>query len=214
MSVQVFSKTGNKSQSKVTLPKKVFSVEVKDQELLKQVYLASKSNARSNVAKTKTRGEIRGGGRKPWRQKGTGRARFGSIRNPIWRGGGIVFGPRAEENYSKKTNAVSRKLALAQALTLAAKADRVSVIDSFESKDGKTTQTAKLLAKMDLAGNQTLLIVDQYDDKARRAVSNIPSLRVKSARTVSTADVLDSGQLVIDKDSLATLQERIAGGKS
>ena len=214
MAVQVFSKTGSKSQSKVALPKKVFAVDVKDQELLKQVYLAAKSNTRTNVAKTKTRSEVRGGGRKPWRQKGTGRARFGSIRNPIWRGGGIVFGPRANENYFKKTNSASRKTALAQALTLAVKADRLSIIDSFEFKDGKAAQTAKLLAKMDLDSNQTLLVVSEFDDMVKRATRNISGLRVRSAQTVSTADVLDSGHLVVSKKALDILQERIAGGKA
>ncbi|HEX9679173.1 MAG TPA: 50S ribosomal protein L4, partial [Candidatus Saccharimonadales bacterium] len=116
MAVKTFSKSGQSGVA-AKLDKAVFSVDVNDHSLLKQAYLAESANRRQQLAFTKTRGEIRGGGRKPWRQKGTGRARFGSIRNPIWRGGGIVFGPR-HNNFSKRLSRSARNRALVQALTL------------------------------------------------------------------------------------------------
>ena len=117
-----------KTQAKADLPKEVFAVEVKNHELLKLAYDAYLSNSRLASATTKTRGEVRGGGKKPWKQKGTGRARFGSSRNPIWRGGGIVFGPRGNENYSKKLTTQSKRIAVKQALTLASKANKVNFV--------------------------------------------------------------------------------------
>ena len=116
-----------KTQAKTTLPKEVFAVDVNNHELLKLAYDAYLANNRTSAARTKTRGEISGGGKKPWRQKGTGRARFGSSRNPIWRGGGIVFGPRGNENYSKKLSTQAKRQAVKQALTLAEKAGKNAV---------------------------------------------------------------------------------------
>src|SRR5690606_28898865 len=104
----------------VTLDKSVFGLEVENHELVKQVYVAYLANGRENLAVTKTRGLVSGGGRKPWRQKGTGRARFGSSRVPIWRGGGITFGPTGEENYSQKVHVKAKRLATRQALSMAA----------------------------------------------------------------------------------------------
>ena len=108
---------------KAKLPSSVFAVQVPNHELLKLAYDAYLANSRLASATTKQRGEVRGGGKKPWRQKGTGRARFGSSRNPIWRGGGIVFGPRGNENYTKKISKTSKKVALRQALTVKADND-------------------------------------------------------------------------------------------
>src|ERR1700756_2254078 len=102
MAVATYTKAGTKATNPAKLDKAVFGVEAKNHELLKAAYTAYLANGRANLATTKTRGLVRGGGRKPWRQKGTGRARFGSSRNPIWRGGGITFGPTGHENFSKQ----------------------------------------------------------------------------------------------------------------
>src|SRR5258708_37309091 len=110
------------------LPKIFFKVEVPNHELLKLVYGAFLANGRTNPAKTLPRGEVSGGGKKPWKQKGTGRARFGSSRNPIWTGGGVAFGPTGNENYSRKLGTSSKRTALCQALSLAVEADKVKII--------------------------------------------------------------------------------------
>ena len=128
---------------KTTLPKSVFAVEVRNHELLKLAYDAYLANNRLASATTKQRGEVRGGGKKPWRQKGTGRARFGSIRNPIWRGGGIVFGPRGNENYTKKISKTSKRVALRQALTV--KADKVLVAEKTDELIRATNNISEAL---------------------------------------------------------------------
>src|SRR4051812_30760004 len=111
MAVSTFTKAGAKATTAAKLDKAVFGVEVKSHDLLKQAYLAYLANGRENFAVSKSRGEVRGGGAKPWRQKGTGRARFGSSRNPIWRGGGVAFGPTGLENYSHKMNVKTKRVA-------------------------------------------------------------------------------------------------------
>src|SRR5258708_2202572 len=142
MPVATYTKAGTKATTAAKLDSAVFGVETKNHELLKTAYMAYLANGRRNLAVTKTRGLIRGGGRKPWRQKGTGRARFGSSRNPIWRGGGITFGPTGQENYTKQLNVKAKRQALRQALSL--KADRVVVIEDVVAKAGKTAELAKL----------------------------------------------------------------------
>jgi large subunit ribosomal protein L4 len=117
-----YTKAGAKATTAAKLSKDVFEVVPTSHVLLKQAYVAYLSNGRENRAVTKTRGLVSGGGKKPWKQKGTGRARFGSSRNPIWRGGGIAFGPTGEENYTKQLNTKAKRLAIRQALSLAVQA--------------------------------------------------------------------------------------------
>src|SRR5580700_4305851 len=112
MATATYTKTGTKAPSPAKLSKDIFGLEVTNHELLKQAYVAYQSNGRINLAVTKTRGKVRGGGRKPWAQKGTGRARFGSSRNPIWRGGGIAFGPTGQENFQHHLSSSSKQQAL------------------------------------------------------------------------------------------------------
>src|SRR5580658_2933500 len=119
MNAPTYSASGVKASASTTLAKDIFAIDIKNHELVRAAYEAYLANGRANLAITKTRGLIRGGGRKPWRQKGTGRARFGSSRNPIWRGGGIVFGPTGEENYKRNLNVKAKRLAIRQSLSLA-----------------------------------------------------------------------------------------------
>src|SRR5690606_27525832 len=143
---------------KTTLPKEVFAVSVENHELLKLAYDAYLANNRTSSATTKTRGLVRGGGKKPWKQKGTGRARFGSSRNPIWRGGGVVFGPLGNENYTKKLSTNAKRTAVKQALTLANKAKKVAVVDVKTT--GKTSEVAKFLADKGYT-RKVLIVVDE-----------------------------------------------------
>src|SRR6195952_5461659 len=146
-SVQTYTKAGAKAATPAKLDKAVFGIDVNNHELLKAAYVAYLANGRENLAVTKTRGLVRGGGKKPWKQKGTGRARFGSSRVPIWRGGGVVFGPTGLENYSKKLPTATKRLATRQALSLANDANKIVVIEKLDSKEGKTNVIAKLLTK-------------------------------------------------------------------
>ncbi|HEX5797730.1 MAG TPA: 50S ribosomal protein L4 [Candidatus Saccharimonadales bacterium] len=199
--VASYSKSGAKSAAKVSLDKKVFGVEVKSHGLLKSAYHAYLDNGRGNLAKTKTRGEVVGSTKKPWKQKGTGRARFGSRYNPIWRGGGIIFGPTSEENYSKKLNKKAKKVAVCQALTLAVKSGALAVIDDFVVSDGKTKSAQKLLDKIG-AKRRTLVVAVNPNEATNRAVNNIQDVKLVNASYLNTYDVLNADLLVITKSAL------------
>src|SRR5688572_6392543 len=142
MSTATYTKTGTKAALPAKLDKSVFGVVPKNHELLKAAYVAYLANGRTSAGNTKTRGLVRGGGRKPWKQKGTGRARFGSTRNPIWRGGGIVFGPTGNENYSHKLQTNTKRQAIRQALSVSSEAGKVIVLEGLQIKDSKTTEAA------------------------------------------------------------------------
>lgn len=192
---------------KTTLPKSVFAVEVRNHELLKLAYDAYLANNRLVSATTKQRGEVRGGGKKPWRQKGTGRARFGSIRNPIWRGGGIVFGPRGNENYTKKISKTSKRVALRQALTV--KADKVLVADIKTT--GKTAEVAKFLKENNL--NRRVLIVAEKTDELIRATNNISEALLVSPMYLNVFDILNADHIVIAPKAIETIENWLGGEK-
>ena len=192
---------------KTTLPKSVFAVEVRNHELLKLAYDAYLANNRLASATTKQRGEVRGGGKKPWRQKGTGRARFGSIRNPIWRGGGIVFGPRGNENYTKKISKTSKRVALRQALTV--KADKVLVADIKTT--GKTAEVAKFLKENNL--NRRVLIVAEKTDELIRATNNISEALLVSPMYLNVFDILNADHIVIVPKAIETIESWLGGEK-
>jgi large subunit ribosomal protein L4 len=212
MAAPTFTKSGAKATTAVNLDKKVFAVEVPNHQLLKDAYVAYLSNGRLNLAVTKTRGEVSGGGKKPWKQKGTGRARFGSSRVPIWRGGGITFGPTGNENYKKKINVTAKRVAIRQALTLANEAKRVSVIEVFENKDAKVKNTVALLDKLGAKRN-ILLVVENKDTLVTRATNNIPKLKVVQAKYVNVYDVLNADSIVITKKSLEIISDWLGGDK-
>lgn len=192
---------------KTTLPKSVFAVEVRNHELLKLAYDAYLANNRLASATTKQRGEVRGGGKKPWRQKGTGRARFGSIRNPIWRGGGIVFGPRGNENYTKKISKTSKRVALRQALTV--KADKVLVAEIKTT--GKTAEVAKFLKENKL--NRRVLIVAEKTDELIRATNNISEALLVSPMYLNVFDILNADHIVIAPKAIETIENWLGGEK-
>src|ERR1700746_3352502 len=152
MAVATYTKSGTKATTAAKLDKAVFGVMPTNHVLLKEAYVAYLANGRDNLAVTKTRGLVSGGGKKPWRQKGTGRARVGSSRNPIWRGGGIAFGPTGNENYTKTISVKAKRLGIRQALSLCAEADKIAVIEDIKLKEAKSSELAKLLAKIDASG--------------------------------------------------------------
>jgi large subunit ribosomal protein L4 len=212
MAVATFTKSGNKATTPAKLDKTVFGVEAKNHELLKAAYVAYLANGRQNLAKTKNRGDVSGGGRKPWRQKGTGRARFGSSRNPIWRGGGVAFGPTGQENYTHKLHTTAKRQAIRQALSLAATENKVVVIESLQIKDSKTAEAAKLLAKIGALKN-TLLVVENKTDEITRAVRNLPNVKLVQARYISVYDALNADHIVITAEALKIVGEWLGGKK-
>ena len=189
-----------------TLPKSVFDVEVPNHELLKLAYNAYLANGRTNLAKTLRRGEVSGGGKKPWRQKGTGRARFGSSRNPIWRKGGVVFGPLGNENYTLRINTGAKRVALRQALTLAAKADTVSIIDTI-SVTGKTREMADFLKAQKAEGQKVVIVVTDKTPELVRASRNLSDVTLTQATYLNVYTILNADRILITKDALAAINE-------
>ena len=212
MSVPTYTKTGTKAATSATLPKSVFAVMPENHELLKLAYTAYLANGRDNLAQTKTRGLVSGGGKKPWKQKGTGRARFGSSRNPIWRGGGIAFGPTGEENYTVKVPVAAKRQALRQALSLAASESRVKVIESFDNKDAKVATTAKLLGKIDAVKN-VLLVLEHKDETTERSVRNLPGVKAVQANYLNVFDVMNADSIVVTEKALALVGDWLGGKK-
>ena len=206
------AETTKATPAKATLPSEVFAVEVPNHQLLKLAYDSFLANSRLASATTLQRGEVRGGGKKPWKQKGTGRARFGSSRNPIWRGGGIVFGPTGLENYTKKISTTSKRVALRQALSLAAANDSVSVIETFQTKDGKTADAAKFFDKIG-AKRSVLLVVSEKDDLVERAIRNLPEVKSVQAKYLNVYDILNAHQIVMSKKSVEIVEEWLGGTK-
>jgi large subunit ribosomal protein L4 len=195
------------SKTTTALPKEIFKVEVKNHELLKVAYEAYLANARKSTATTKTRGEVRGGGKKPWRQKGTGRARFGSIRNPIWRTGGIVFGPRGNENYTKTINKSAKKTAIRQALTLANESKKVHAVENLKLK-GKTKEMIEFL-KQNKADDsrRVLVVVDEKTTELMRAANNIQSVTVSNAMYLNVYHILNADKIFITKSAIDKIKD-------
>lgn len=186
------------------LPKEVFAVEVTNHELLKLAYDSYLANNRLASATTLQRGEVRGGGKKPWKQKGTGRARFGSTRNPIWRGGGVVFGPRGNENYTKRISTTSKRVATKQALTLANQAKKIVVKDIKTT--GKTAEIVKFLAdnKFD---RKVLLVVDEKTPEIIRATSNLQNVLLIRAQYLSVYHILNADHIVLSTKSVPIIKD-------
>lgn len=204
--VPTFKVDGAKATSAAKLDAAVFGVTVDSHDLLKTVYQAYLSNGRTNNAVTKTRGLVRGGGKKPWKQKGTGRARFGSSRNPIWRGGGIAFGPTGLENYSKSINVKAKRLAIRQALSLAHEANKVIVIENLVAHEGKTASVVTFLSKVG-ATRKTLLVVDALTNDTVRATNNLGDIKLIQARYLNTYDTMNADTIVITKSALSIVSE-------
>lgn len=210
-SVSTYTKSGAKATAAAKLDTTVFGVMPENHELLKLAYTAYLANGRENLAVVKTRGLVSGGGRKPWKQKGTGRARFGSTRNPIWRGGGIVFGPTGEENYTKKMHVNAKRQAIRQALSLAANEGRIKIVEDF-AFDGKVKTTTDFLKKIDAQGS-VLLVTDHKDEKSDRSTRNLQKVSVVHAQYLNVFSILNSDVIVMSKPALERVHEWLAVAK-
>ncbi len=189
------------------LSKDIFGVEVKNHQLLKLAYDSYLAAGRNAHAKTKERGDVRGGGKKPWKQKGTGRARFGSSRNPIWRGGGIVFGPTGHENFTKKIATSSKRVALRQALSLANTAKKITLIPTFSCPDGKVKATIKLLGDHKVNERaRVLLVVSEKDDLVRRATRNVAQVKAVQANYLNVVDILNADVIFMSNKAVAMVE--------
>ncbi len=204
LKAKVYNQTGE-DKGEVSLNPKVFEIPVKD-ELIHQAVVALLANRRQVLAHAKTRGEVRGGGRKPWKQKGTGRARHGSIRSPLWVGGGVTFGPTSDRNFSKKINKKMKTRALFMVLSEKALNKNVSVLEKLEIAEAKTKPIIELLKKIKL-DKKVLLIIEKMDSKIARSVNNIPKITLISANSLNVYDVLNAKHLLVTKNALKTVEQ-------
>ncbi|MBR3595335.1 50S ribosomal protein L4 [Candidatus Saccharibacteria bacterium] len=192
------------ADAKVTLNKDIFSLKVENHELLKLAYDSYLANSRSSHAKTLKRGEVSGGGKKPWKQKGTGRARFGSTRNPIWRHGGVAFGRTGEENFEKKLAKNSKKLAVRQALSLK-KADKAVFVADFKVT-GKTKDFVKILRDQDLEDKTVLAVTSEKSDELLRSTDNLANVKLVRATYLNVFDIMNADAVLFDTKALKDLE--------
>ncbi|TAL20586.1 50S ribosomal protein L4 [Patescibacteria group bacterium] len=204
LSVAIYNREGKKVGERELSPV-VFGVTPRP-AVLHETVLAAMANARRPVAHTKTRGEVRGGGKKPWRQKGTGRARHGSIRSPIWIGGGVTFGPRSERNFSVKLNRKKRNLAIRMSLSDKAAHGHLVVLDELILPEFKTKAMAKILEALPVQAKKILLVMPARDEKVSMSSRNIPGLRTANAQSLSILEVIGSGMLLTTTKGVDVLE--------
>jgi len=207
----VYNSQGNEIET-IILDKSVFDGII-NASVLYEVVKGYRANQRKGLAATKTRGEVSGGGKKPWKQKGTGRARVGSTRSPLWRHGGVVFGPHPKD-FSYKLTAKARNSALKSALNSKIKENRITVLDSIKTDSSKTRDMVKIFSnlKVDIKKakkDKVLLLVDKIDNALKLSLRNIDFLRSNLAKDTNVYEVFSCRNLIITKDGLSDLTKRL-----
>ena len=200
--VAVYNMEG-KEVGKLDLNDAVFGVEV-NEHLVHMAVLQQLANNRQGTQKAKTRSEVRGGGRKPWRQKGTGHARQGSTRAPQWTGGGVVFAP-VPRDYAFKINKKEKRAALKSALTSRVQENKLIVVDELKLDEIKTKQFAQVMKNLNV--EKALVIINENDQNIVMSAKNIPTVKVAQTNTINVFDILKSSTVVVTKAAVATIEE-------
>ncbi len=206
MNVDVYNQSGEKIGA-TRVSSEIFGVKPKP-ELIHQVVNAMRANLRKPLAHTKTRGEVRGGGKKPWRQKGTGRARAGSIRSPLWRGGGITFGPRKERVYKKKINKKVKKLALKMALSDKVLNKKIIVLGGIKLSAIKTKEFKKVVDQLPIKNKKTIFLYQKKELSMIKAARNMANFKTSSIESLNLIDLLKNEYLLITKETLKELEKK------
>jgi large subunit ribosomal protein L4 len=205
MKVKVYNQKGE-IVKEIELPKEIFGLEI-NPNFLHQVIVSQMANRRQGTAHTKTRAEVSGGGRKPWPQKGLGRARHGSIRSPIWKGGGVSHGPRKEKNYKKKIPKKIKRKALFMALSSKAKDNELILLENLEIEKGKTKEITKILENLKIKGKSVLFALPSLDKKIILAARNIPKVSTVQAKDLNAFDVLNVKYLLMPLNSVEVIKK-------
>jgi large subunit ribosomal protein L4 len=204
MEIEIYRKDGTPSGEKMTLDPAVFEIQPNDHAIY-MVVRSTMANRRQGTHKVKPRNEVRGGGKKPFRQKKTGRARAGTSRSPVWVGGGSIFGPTPHD-YVVKVPAKLRKLARRSALSYKAKDSAIKIVEDFTIEQPKTKDMIAVLKALSVSGKKTLLLTPQKDDGLLRSGRNIPALSIREAANASTYEIVNNNVLVIQKSAVDALQ--------
>ena len=205
MKASVYDQTGKEIKQSL-LPKEIFEVKI-NTDLVHQVVQSQTANRRRTIAHVKDRGAVRGGGRKPWRQKGTGRARHGSTRSPIWIGGGVTFGPTKEKVFKQKVNAQMKRRALFMVLTAKAQNNLVLVLEGLKLDGAKTKTMAQLMAKLPVKGATKLIVAPGMDKNLILSSRNLVNTKILQAKDLNVLDVLSSKYLIVPRESLDIMKE-------
>jgi large subunit ribosomal protein L4 len=207
LKIAVYNQEGTQVKD-LELNESIFGIEPNNQAIFDMVLL-QRASWRQGTHKVKNRTEVKGGGKKPWRQKGTGRARQGSIRAPQWRGGGIVFGPNTNRNYKIKLNRKVRQLALKSALSQKVIDSELTVLDNLALNAPKTKDMVKILANLD-ANRKTLIVMDEICENVALSARNIPGVKVIASTGLNVYDILDCTKLVMTEKAIAKVEEVLA----
>lgn len=205
MKVDVFSIAGEKTGEQVELSDEIFAAPVNEHAIYLNIK-AIQANKRRGTHSTKNRAAVRGGGRKPWKQKGRGVARAGTIRSPLWVGGGRAFGPEPRD-YSQKTNKKSKKVARRAILSSRLSDEKLTIIEDFAIDSGKTKEMVNILKNFSAERDRVIFLTPEVDTMTLRASGNIPYLKVVRADLASTFDLVSSNRLFVQKSALAKLEE-------
>lgn len=204
MKIDLYAQTGEKSGT-IELPKEIFEVPF-NKDLVHQALIRQLANRRVAIAHTKTRAEVRGGGRKPFKQKGTGNARQGTIRAPHMRGGGIVFGPRKNRNFSKDMPKKQRRLALFSALSEKARNNEIIALEGYKTEEPKTKPFVEMLKKLPIE-KDVLIVIPEKDKNVQKASNNIQNVKTILAPYVNIQDLQRFQKIILFKDSIDKLKE-------
>ncbi|WP_338984917.1 50S ribosomal protein L4 [Spiroplasma endosymbiont of Diplazon laetatorius] len=205
MKAQVLDVKGT-SLKEITLNDKVWGIEPHQQAIFDTV-VSQQAALRQGTRKTKTRAEVRGGGRKPWRQKGTGRARQGSIRAPQWRGGGVTFGPTPNINYKKAVNKKVRQLAIRSALSIKAKEANLVVLDKFAFSKPSTKEMLSVMKNIKVEDQKTLIVTKEHEELVVKSAGNIPGVKTLDFQKMNIFDLLNATKLVVTEDTVNKIEE-------
>lgn len=208
MKAKVYNQEG-KEVKEIELSDAVFNVKVKP-EVVHEVFVALRGNAREPWADTKGRGEVSGGGKKPWQQKGTGRARHGSIRSPIWKGGGVAFGPLSVRNYDTKVNKKTRRLAVRMCLSDKAQNGALCVVENFSLKESKTKLFASILKALPLKQKTFLVVTSGKDEAVMRASGNMKAVKTSRAEDLNVVDLLSKQAIITTAEGVKKIEEMLS----
>jgi large subunit ribosomal protein L4 len=208
MKIDIYNQKGEVTGSAV-LPKEIFDVKF-NADLVHQVSVSMSANARQISAHAKTRSEVSGGGKKPWRQKGTGRARHGSIRSPLWKGGGVTHGPRNDRIFAREIPKKMRRKALLMVLSQKAQDKQLVILDELALENGKTKEMVKSMVKLPCANQATLIALPNYDKKIFLATRNIKKTSIEDARNLNVLQLLNHKYLLLTKESIKTIEKTFA----
>lgn len=202
---KVYNQTAKEVKT-IKLDPAIFAVPIK-KGVVKEVADIMSANSRQVLADTKGRSEVRGGGRKPWKQKGTGRARHGSSRSPLWKGGGVTFGPTSERNFTKKVNSKMKKLALQMILSNKVANERLIIIDKLDFTDAKTNTLNSIIKTILGNKRKAVLALDNRDEKIIRAAKNIPALATLPATSLNVLDLLKYPNLIVTEKAIEIINK-------